>query len=163
MGKNIFETLVGAVVLLVALGFVVITYKSGAVDKSGNGYSVVAKFDRVDGLSVGGEVKVSGLTVGVVTKQRIDPETYLAIVEFTINDEVKLPKDSSAEIIGDGLLGGKYLAIVPGGDDKYLQSGDEIQFTQSSVSIESLIGKFMFKGDGKEDSDSEKTAEEDIF
>jgi len=163
MAQNIFETLMGAVVLIVALGFVTIAYQGGKV-KEIDGYSLNAKFERVDGLKIGSDVKVSGLTVGSIIKQTIDPKTYLAKIRISISDNVKLPNDSSAEILGDGLLGGKYLAIVPGGSEEMFKDGDEIQFTQSSISIESLIGKFMF-GDaenGNEEKARDKS-EDDIF
>lgn len=142
MAKNIFETIVGALVLVVALGFVVMAYRGGSVDRP-NGLTLTAKFDRVDGLVPGADVRVSGLTIGTVAEASIDPKTYLAVVKLNIDDKVKLPEDSSAEILGDGLLGAKYLAIIPGGSETMLKNGDEITLTQSSISIESLIGKFM--------------------
>ncbi len=168
MGKNIFETLVGAVVLIVAVGFIVIAYKSGHVEDKG-GYGLIAKFDRVDGLSVGSDVRVSGLVVGTVTDATIDHETYLAVINLSIDDKVKLPEDSSAEIIGDGLLGSKYIAIIPGGADEMLEDGGQIEFTQSSISFESLIGKFMFgnsnnnEDSGEGDIGASTKNEDDIF
>lgn len=166
MGKNIFETLVGALVLAVAVGFVIIAYQSGSVTAT-DGYELTAKFDRVDGLNVGSDVRVSGLKVGSVVNQHIDPATYLAIVTLTIDDKVKIPKDSIAEIVSNGLLGGKYLALVPGGDEAMFADGEEIRFTQPSISIESLIGKFLFGGsddgdDAATEGDSSKD-EDDIF
>ena len=159
MSKNIFETLMGALVIFVAVGFVTIAYKSGSV-ASADGYNLIAKFDRIDGLGVGSDVRVSGLKVGSVIENKIDPNTYQAIVKVNVDEKVKLPKDSSAEIVSDGLLGGKYLSLVPGGDTRMLKSGEEIQFTQSSVNIEAMIGKFMF---GSTDEKEEDKKEEDIF
>lgn len=151
MSRNIVETLIGALVLVIAGGFLFFAYKSGNVQKA-EGYTVNAKFDRVDGLNLGSDVRVSGIKVGAVTGQGIDPETYQAVITLTVNDSVKLPKDSSAEIIGDGLLGGKYVALIPGGDTEMMAAGDEIKYTQSSISLESLIGKFIYGGtDGKKD------------
>lgn len=149
MNRNVFETLLGAVVLLVAGLFLSLAYKLGNV-QSENGYHVKAKFERVDGLNLGSDVRVSGLKVGSVVSQAIDPESYLAVITFAIKDDVKLPKDSTAEIISDGLLGGKYVALVPGSDEEMLKDGDAIEFTQSSVSIEQLIGKFVFGSAGKD-------------
>ena len=114
MKRNVIETMMGGLVLLVAAGFLFFAYKSGNV-QSATGYTITAKFDRVDGLVVGADIRVSGIKVGAVTAQNIDPQTYQAIVSMTIRDDVKVPNDSSAEIVGDGLLGGKYIAIVPGG------------------------------------------------
>ena len=167
MGKNIVETLMGAIVLVVALGFVLIAFKSGNVDEV-DGYMLSAKFDRVDGLSIGSDVRISGLSVGKIIDQMIDPLTYQAVVKFEVDDAIKIPKDSSAEIVSDGLLGTKYLALVPGGGEDMFSDGDEVEFTQSSISIESLIGKFMFGGSDDESKDTgaedtTATDQDDIF
>lgn len=145
MKRNVIETIMGGLVLLVAAGFLFSVYKSGSV-QAATGYHVSGKFDRVDGLVVGADVRVSGIKVGAVSAQTIDPSTYQAVVTMTVRDDVKLPADSSAEIVGDGLLGSKYVAIVPGGDTEMLAAGDEIRYTQSAISIESLIGKFIYGG-----------------
>lgn len=161
MAKNIFETLVGALVLCVAIGFIFIALEAGNIHKPKDGISLEARFERIDGLGVGSDVRISGLSVGSVSNATIDPETFRAIVTFTIRNDIKLPDDSTAEIIGDGLLGSKYLALVPGGSDSFYGNGDEIAFTQSAVSIESLIGKFMFgSSDDEEDEEDEDLDDE---
>ncbi len=171
MNKNIFETLMGAVVLAVAIGFISIAYNSGRVSNV-DGYALTAKFDRVDGLTVGSDVRVSGLKVGQIISQTIDPVTYQAIVRFGVDNQVKLPKDSSAEILSNGLLGNKYLALVPGGEEDTFSDGDEVEFTQAAISLESIIGKFMF-GEGSNgdetttdtqtSGDESGKSEDDIF
>jgi phospholipid/cholesterol/gamma-HCH transport system substrate-binding protein len=93
---------------------------------------------------MGADVRVSGIKVGKVLEQSLDPETYRAEVRFSVMSDVELPTDSSAAVVSSGLLGGKYLALVPGGDDQLLQEGGEITLTQSSVNIEDLIGKYIF-------------------
>ena len=167
MGRNVFETIMGAVVLAVAVGFIYIAYSSGHVKSAGNdGYDVIAKFDRADGLVLGTDVRLSGIKVGSVAKQEIDPKTYMAVVTMNVDKKITLPDDSSAEIVGDGLLGGKYVAIVPGGSDKMLAAGGEIKFTQSSVSLEQLIGKFVFGAADDEKDVKDKAAtknDEDVF
>lgn len=145
--RNVFETVMGAFVLLVALAFVVIAYRSGSVSDP-SGYMLMAKFDRAGGISVGSDVRVSGLKVGSVTDTRIDPDSYLAVLRMTVDKHVRLPRDTSAEIIGDGLLGGKFIDLVPGADSEMLGPNEEIKFTQSSISLEALIGKFVFGGAG---------------
>lgn len=162
--KNIFETLVGAIVLVVAAGFVFVAYEGGTV-KEVNGYELTARFDRVDGLSIGSNVRISGLNVGKIISQHIDPATYTAVVRFSVDESVKLPEDSSAEIISDGLLGSKYLALIPGGSDAMLTNGGEVLYTQSAVSIEALIGKFMFGSADKEEEDatSDDKTSDNIF
>jgi phospholipid/cholesterol/gamma-HCH transport system substrate-binding protein len=152
MQRNILETLTGFLVLLVALGCVLYAYWR-TENRVGEGhYNLIAKFEHVDGLNPGSEVKIAGVKVGTITKSFLDPKTYLAVVEFSIKNSVKLPEDSSAQIVGEGLLGGKYLSIAPGADDKMLSNGREIHYTQSSVSIESLIGKMIFSNATKGNS-----------
>jgi phospholipid/cholesterol/gamma-HCH transport system substrate-binding protein len=150
MKRNVIETIMGGLVLVVAFGFLFFAFKSGNV-QSASGYTIKAKFDRVDGLVVGADIRVSGIKVGAVTEQTIDPQTYQAIISMTVIDDVKIPTDSSAEIVGDGLLGGKYIAIVPGGSSDMVAAGGELEYTQSSVSLEALIGKMIYGG-----SDSKK-------
>jgi phospholipid/cholesterol/gamma-HCH transport system substrate-binding protein len=167
MSKNILETLTGFIVLLIAGGFVAVAYKGASIETT-DGYSLQAKFDRVDGLGVGGDVRISGIKVGNVAEQYIDPKTYSAIVKVQIRNDIKVPDDSTAEIVSDGLLGGKYFALVPGGSETNLKDGETIRFTQSSVSIEQLIGKFIFNGDDKKDKGADAAAKtdkkpEDIF
>ena len=149
MRRNIFETVIGALVLVVAAWFLYFSYtRSGVRDVSG--YEVSARFDRIDGIEAGSDVRMSGIKIGTVTGQSLDHETYLAVVRMQIDPRVKLPADSSAEIASAGLLGSRYLALVPGGSDRMLEPGGEIRFTQSAVSLEQLIGKFMFSGGEKD-------------
>lgn len=147
MRRNLIETVLGGVVLLVAALFLVFAYSNASL-RTVSGYELMAKFDRVDGLNQGGDVKVSGIKVGTITSQNIDPQSYLAVVHFTVDPRIKLPVDSAAEVVSEGLLGSKYLSLVPGADSKTLQPGQEIRFTQSPINLESLIGQFMFSGKG---------------
>ncbi len=140
---NLAETVTGAVVLVVAVGFL-----GYAVANSGRtpvaGYDLHARFDRIDGLAVGSDVRVAGVKVGSVVSAAVNPQTYQADVTFSMEDAVHLPTDSSAEITSDGLLGGKYISLEPGGDDKMIPVGGTVTITQSSISIEQLLGKFIF-------------------
>jgi phospholipid/cholesterol/gamma-HCH transport system substrate-binding protein len=145
MSKNIVETLVGALVILIALSFFYSAYKTTEISvNTDQSYMLFAKFDRADGINLGSEVKVGGIKVGKVMEQKLDPESYQAIIGMVIKNEVKLPIDSTAEIIGNGLLGEKYVSLIPGIDEEKLADKSTIEFTQSSVSLESLIGKFIF-------------------
>ncbi|MCX8230680.1 MAG: outer membrane lipid asymmetry maintenance protein MlaD [Alphaproteobacteria bacterium] len=155
MKGNLFEALIGAVVLAVAAFFLVFAFSStdvGAVD----GYEVTATFDRVDGVNAGADVRMSGIKIGTVTKLELDLQTFLAKATLNIDRSVELPDDSSAEITTEGLLGGKYMAIVPGGAEDVIAPGGRIQFTQSSLSLEGLIGRFGF---GLGDSESDESTE----
>jgi len=145
MNRNILETVLGAVVLVVAIGFLYYAYQSNRTADSGS-YPLLAQFDRIDGLEDGADVRVGGIKVGSVIGQTLDPETYRAQVQFTVQDNVELPLDSSAAIMSDGLLGGKYLSLDPGGDIDMLESGDEVTLTQSSIRLEDLIGQLIYSG-----------------
>jgi len=141
--RSIAEVLTGAAVLIIAGGFLAF-----AVAHSGRttaaGYPLYASFDHIDGLSNGADVRMAGVKVGSVTDERIDPKSYLAIVTMNVRDGIELPKDTAAIITSESLLGGKYLSLSPGGDVKMLKAGDTITITQSSVSLEQLLGKFIF-------------------
>jgi phospholipid/cholesterol/gamma-HCH transport system substrate-binding protein len=143
MTRNLLETLLGAIVLIVALGFLLFAYNSSQVEQDG-GYELVARFDKVDGLEPGSDVRISGIKVGTVIDQTLDPATYRAEVRFSLREDIQLPADTSAAVVSNGLLGGKYLALVPGGDIEMLEPGGEVILTQSAVNLEDLIGHMIF-------------------
>jgi len=109
-----------------------------------DGYRLSARFDHVDGLTVGSDVRLAGVTVGQVVDQSVDPKDYHANVVFTVRHDIVLPTDSSAIVTSDSLLGGKYLALQPGGAEKTLQPGGRVTLTQGSISLEQLLSKFIF-------------------
>lgn len=148
MRKNLIETIMGAVVLAVAAFFLVFAYTTAGVQAL-PGYSVIAKFDRVDGLSPGSDVRMSGIKIGTVLRQTLDPKEYLAVVTLSINPDIKLPADTSASITADSLLGSKYLNLSPGGDDKMINPGGTIQNTQGSIDLFAIIGQMIFSQTGK--------------
>lgn len=143
MNRNVIETVMGGVVLLVAVLFVVFAYTSSNV-RQGGGYDVVARFNSVDGIANGTDVRLSGIKVGSVVSQRLDPETYLAELRLNLDESVQLPLDSVAKIQSDGLLGSNYVALTPGAEDQMIAAGGEIRYTQDPVNIADLIGRFMF-------------------
>ena len=143
MGKSMVETLMGAVVVAVAVGFLVYAYNRSNVETV-DGYVVSAKFSRVDGLSEGSDVRLGGIKIGSIIEQKIDPVSYKAIVRMSIDPDYQLPLDSSASVVSDGLLGGKYLSLSPGADERMIAPDGEIRFTQGAINIEELLGKFMF-------------------
>jgi phospholipid/cholesterol/gamma-HCH transport system substrate-binding protein len=143
MGGNLVETLIGAVVLVVAAFFLFFAYSTADV-RAPDGYPIIAKFDRVDGLAVGADVRLSGIKIGTVTKQSLDTQTFLAVVQLNVASNVQLPADTSAKIATEGLLGGNYLALEPGGSEDNLKPGEEIKYTQGSVDLMSLIGQAIF-------------------
>ncbi len=143
MKHNMIETIMGMVVLVIAGFFVVFAYSRSQLHPT-NGYNLIAKFERIDGLAVGSDVRLSGVKIGSIINQIVDPKTYLAVVTFNVGSFIKLPKDTSAEIVSDGFLGNKYLALVPGGADEIIPFGGEIVHTQSSISLEAMIGQVIF-------------------
>ncbi|MBT4879793.1 MAG: outer membrane lipid asymmetry maintenance protein MlaD [Alphaproteobacteria bacterium] len=155
MRTNLLETIMGAIVLVIAAVILIFAYTSRNAAKLNGAYELTAKFDRVDGLLKGSDVRVSGIKVGTVTTETLDPSTFLAIVTISVNSDIKLPVDTSAEVVSEGLLGGKYLALVPGGSDDIIQHGGEIKYTQAAISIESLIGQYIFSQDKKKDDETD--------
>jgi phospholipid/cholesterol/gamma-HCH transport system substrate-binding protein len=141
--RNPTELIAGAAVLLVA--FVFLGYAVANTGRTAmSGMTLSARFDRIDGLAVGSDVRLAGVRVGSVTATRIDPETFQAIVTMSVQPGLRLPRDSSAEVSSEGLVGGKSIAIVPGGEDRFLAPGGEFTITQSAASLEQLLGKFIF-------------------
>lgn len=141
MKHNLVETLIGAVVLAAAGAFLAFAYTNTDMG-SVRGYEISARFNRVDGLTIGSDVRLSGIKVGTVVKQDLDKNTYQAIVHMTIDNSVKLPEDTFARITSEGLLGSNYLSLDPGGSDVFLKPGDEITQTQGAVDLLGLISKF---------------------
>ncbi|MDZ4323376.1 MAG: outer membrane lipid asymmetry maintenance protein MlaD [Alphaproteobacteria bacterium] len=150
MKTNVLEVTMGAVILVVFAFCIIFAYSTSQWQPS-TGYEVIARFDRIDGIMRGSDVRLSGVKVGTIKDLHLDPKTYLAVVHLTLEPHVSLPTDSAAEIVSDGLLGGKYLALVPGGEDANIAPGGEIVHTQSAVSLESLIGKFIFNAQEKKE------------
>jgi phospholipid/cholesterol/gamma-HCH transport system substrate-binding protein len=147
VGRNIVETIVGALVLLVAGVFVF--YAFAKSDRAGpGGYEILARFDRIDGLKRGADVTVSGVKIGSVTGFDLDRKTYQAVVRMMVSSSVGLPVDTNAKIVSESLLGGMVVVLEPGGDNKMIQAGGEIDKTQGAIPLSELIAKFMFGSTG---------------
>jgi phospholipid/cholesterol/gamma-HCH transport system substrate-binding protein len=144
MSRNAVETVMGAVVLVVAAVFLFFAYTTSQVRAVGGGYPLTATFTRVEGLRDGGDVRISGIRVGSIVSQTLDPKTFDAVVRMEIDSGIKLPIDSVATIASSGLLGDKYLSIEPGNEDELIQPGGKIVHTTPPVSLESLIGQFIY-------------------
>ncbi|MDR3520271.1 MAG: outer membrane lipid asymmetry maintenance protein MlaD [Acidocella sp.] len=153
MTRKLPELLTGLAVIIIA-GLFLIYALTQAQALGGSGYPLVAQFSDIGGLTVGADVKLGGVTIGHVTNEHLDPQTYAAIVTMQIDNNVKLPNDTSASISSDGLLGGNYVGLSPGGSDTMFKPGQSFGVTQSAVNIEDLLGKFIFSMGG----DSGKSA-----
>jgi phospholipid/cholesterol/gamma-HCH transport system substrate-binding protein len=140
------EILVGAAVLAVAVGFFVYAASGSGLARA-PGYELTASFRSAEGIGVGTEVRLAGVRVGTVTGMALDPETFRADITFTVSEALELPDDSAAAIATEGLLGGSFVEIVPGGSPFVLGPGEAIRDTQGSVSLIALLMR-AFAGDG---------------
>ena len=152
MSGNLVESLIGAIVLVVAGWFLNFAYERTEKTNIG-GYELIAKFDRVDGLNIGSDVRLSGIKVGTVVSQELDPVTYEAVVRLIISDQVQLPSDTSVTITSEGLLGGSYMSILPGGMEDMLEEGDEFEETQDAIDLIGMINRFIYGSDKDKEED----------
>jgi phospholipid/cholesterol/gamma-HCH transport system substrate-binding protein len=147
MKRNMIETVLGAVVLLVAVVFLGFSYSAANVADV-DGYTLTADFTGTGGLGVGDTVQISGVAIGTVAKIELRPDDYRARVTMKVDDELKLPDDTSALISSEGLLGGKYMELQPGASEEFLSNNGHIQYTQAPQNLEQLLGKFIFSMEG---------------
>lgn len=143
MSENTTEVLVGGAVLAVAIGFLVYAGQATGLSGGQSEYPLAASFRSADGVEIGTDVRMAGVKVGRVTGIELDPATYRASTVFTVQEGIEVPDDSAVSVSSEGLLGGNYVEILPGGSPFYFEPGDEIEFTQGSVSLVSLLMKFV--------------------
>jgi phospholipid/cholesterol/gamma-HCH transport system substrate-binding protein len=149
MKSSAFEATLGAAVIAVAAGFLIYAYQSaGLGGGSAGGYKVSAEFDNIEGINVGTDVRMAGIKIGTVVGQRLNPENFQAKVDMLIDSKLALAEDTSAKITAEGLLGGKFIALDPGGAETKLADGGVISYTQGAVDIWSLISQAMFDKSG---------------
>lgn len=139
------EALIGLLVVLLAVWFVIHAWQATGGGAAADGVTVTAQFQNAGGLKVGTDVRIAGIKVGSVAGLRLDPKTYMADATLSLDPAVKVPSDSSAAISSEGLLGGTYMQLIPGGDPTPLKTGDTILDTQGSLDLNSLIGQFINK------------------
>ncbi len=151
MKQNAVETVMGAVVLVIAAVFLFFAYTTTKIQTTG-GYELTARFDRVSGLRNGSEVRISGIPVGTVVSQTLDPKTYLAIVKISVDPTVKLSTDTVATIATTGLLGDNYLSLEPGNLDETIPPGGTIVNTEPPMDLQSIIGKVIYSMGGEKKS-----------
>ena len=155
MNRNVVETVMGAVVLLVAGMFVNFAYNTAQI-KAMAGYEIDAAFYKIGGLSKGSDVRISGIKVGTVVNLGLDPETYDAIVHMSIASDIKLPSDTTATIASGGLLGGKYVSLQPGREKTTIEAGGKILKTKDFRSLEDQVGEIIFLATGGSESGGSK-------
>ena len=142
MRKQSGETLLGAVVLVLAALAVGSAFQSSDVRSEG-GYLVTASFDNVAGLEPGSEVRMVGVRIGTVLEQALDTESFRATVTMVVEDSVELSTDTSARIIPDGLTGQNFVSLEPGGEEDLIEDGGAISYTQGSINFIDLLGRFV--------------------
>lgn len=150
-----FETVIGVVVITVAAAFMVYAYGASGNALGKNTYQLEAVFGRVDGVTVGSDVRIAGVKVGTVAANRLDMKTYEANVALAIDRGVAIPEDSVAKVVSDGILGGAHIAIEPGAAEDMLRAGDKITITQGSVDLLGLaVQAFTSQASSKKETDA---------
>jgi phospholipid/cholesterol/gamma-HCH transport system substrate-binding protein len=167
MGHNVFETILGAVVLALAALFLTFAYSSADLHKV-KGYTLTANFPMVDGLKDGTDVKINGVKVGSVSALKLitdpGPNQYLVAVSMTVNPSVQLPTDTMALVASESLLGGKYMSLEPGVDDTMIKTDGtgRVTRTQAPLRLDDLIGQLIYsskRGDSSSSGGAAKPAE----
>ena len=143
MAENTGEVLVGAAVLAAAIGFVVFAAQGAGITADPGSYALRASFRSVDGIRVGSDVRLAGVKVGAITSLALNPQTFFADATVSVPAGILLPDDTSILISSEGLLGGNFVELVPGGSSENLAPGGEILDTQGSVSLVNLLMKFV--------------------
>lgn len=154
MAENVTEVLTGAGVLAAALGFLVYASNGEGLTRAADSYELTASFRSVEGITVGTDVRLAGVKIGTVTELALNPQTFFADAKVTVRKDVVVPEDSTIVVASEGLLGGAFVEILPGGSPMNLEPGAEIEDTQGAVSMIALMMKFV----GAASGDSTETA-----
>ena|SRR5690554_5170887 len=145
MKKINIELLTGIFVIVGIISFTWLAISVAGVRFTGNaGYTLTARFTSISGLRQGAIVEAAGVRVGTVSRITFDPETYEAVVQLRINEDVPVQEDAVAAVRTQGIIGEKYIKLTPGGFDELLTDGMEILQTESAVSLEELISRYIF-------------------
>lgn len=153
MSENRAEILAGAAVLAAAIGFLLYATGGGQMSAAAGTYPLKASFRSVDGITPGSDVRLAGVKVGSITSLTLNPETFFADATIALDSKIQLPTDSAILISSEGLLGGNFVELMPGGALDVLAPGDEIEDTQGSVSLISLLMKFVSSGSSDKPAD----------
>lgn len=160
MAETRAEILTGAAVLAAAIGFLVFAGKDAGLTAQAGVYPLKASFRSVEGITVGTDVRMAGVKIGSVTDIRLNPTTFFADTTVSVRDDIQLPDDSTIIVASEGLLGGSFIEITPGGSPFNLSPGNEIEDTQGAVSVISLMMKFAGGSDSGSDGGAEPAASE---
>lgn len=150
MSHNTTEIAVGGAVLAGALAFAIYAGQTTGLSGTGAGYELNASFRSLEGVTVGTDVRLAGVKIGTVTNVELNPDTYRADTTFSVQDGIEVPDDSAVVVSSEGLLGGNFVEIMPGGSEFYFEPGDAVEDTQGAVSLISLLVKFVAGSGGDE-------------
>ena len=148
--RNTTEVLVGGAVLAAAIAFAVYATQTTGFGRSGAGYELTASFRSLEGVNVGTDVRLAGVKIGTVSGVSLNGETYRADTRLSVLNGIEIPDDSAVVVSSEGLLGGNFVEIMPGGSLTYFEPGDAIEDTQGAVSLISLLVKFVAGGGDEE-------------
>lgn len=144
MKHNVVETIIGFIIIIIAGGFFYYAYNITNSARTTDGYILNANFENIEGLSVGSDVKLSGINIGYVETITLEKDTFFAKIYLRIKNDIEIPKDSRAMVSTSGFIGNKYIRIIPGASEVNLINGDRFLFTQSALNIEDLIAKLLY-------------------
>ena len=150
MASHTAEVIVGGAVVAAAAGFLIYASQFGGPSTDGGAYDLTASFRSAEGVTVGTDVRLAGVKVGTVTAMDLNPQTFRAEATFAIDPQVVLPDDTSVVVASEGLLGGTFIEVLPGGSAFNYEPGDEILDTESAVSLISLLLSFVGSGGAQE-------------
>lgn len=157
MAENRLEVVVGALVVAVAVGFLIYAGQATGFSRETDSYTLRASFRSVEGIRVGTDVRLAGVKVGSVQALTLNPQTFYADAVVSIRQGIDLPDDSAIVISSEGLLGGNFVELIPGGSPFNLEPGGEIEDTQGSVSLTTLLMRFV-GGDGEGSGSGDRQA-----
>ncbi len=143
MNKKPIETIMGFVVLIIAVLFLLFAYRVSDLQVV-KGYELNARFLKVGGLNIGSDVRINGVKVGTVVNQKLNNDDYMVNVILSIASDIKLPKDSVVAITGDGLVGDRFVKIEPGKSNEFLKDGDTFANTKDFKTLEDMVGEIIF-------------------
>jgi phospholipid/cholesterol/gamma-HCH transport system substrate-binding protein len=143
MAENTVEVITGGLVLAAAVGFVIYAGQATGFSRTPDSYPLTASFRSVEGVTLGTDVRLAGVKIGSITAMDLNPVTFFADATISVKQGIALPEDSAILISSEGLLGGNFIEILPGGSPVNLEPGGEIEDTQGAVSLISLLMKFV--------------------
>lgn len=146
MSESLTEVIVGAGVLVAAVGFLGFAAQATGYTQSSGDMVLTASFRSIEGINIGTDVRLAGVKIGSVTDMGLNTQTYRADTTMTLISDIPIPDDSSAVVASEGLLGGNFIELVPGGSFDNFASGAEIVDTQGAVSLLQLLLTYVSGG-----------------